>query len=103
MFLIFQRNISCSSGEKVINIRHIFSAIGVGLSIVSQGIVEIGSFQVAYCPHCRTVTNMRVDTTLLNVNGMEENAEIIAVRTYHCGSCGLFVRSEEGCSISLLQ
>ena len=51
--------------------------------------------QTAYCPHCRTVTNLRVTTTLRIADDQKGTAETVVMSTYHCESCCSFVRSEE--------
>lgn len=63
---------------------------------VPQEIFDVIPVQSAYCPHCRTVTNLRVSTNLLIEPGPDGNAETVTVRTYHCEACCLFVRSEKG-------
>jgi hypothetical protein len=49
----------------------------------------------AYCLHCRVVTNLSVSITLATITDSDGQAHTIASRTYHCESCGLFVRSKE--------
>jgi hypothetical protein len=53
------------------------------------------SVHTAYCPYCRTVTNLSVSITLPTIAGADWEAETVASRTYHCESCCSFVRSEE--------
>ena len=72
------------------------------MNIMLQEVFDIIPVQTVYCTHCRTVTNMCVTTTLLPVAGAEGNAEMVAVRTYHCESCCSFVKNEEG-TILLLE
>ncbi len=49
----------------------------------------------AYCPHCRTVTNLRVTSIPQIVARAEGSTETAILKIYHCESCRLFVRSEE--------
>ena len=56
---------------------------------------NINRVLTAYCLHCRVVTNLSVSITLATVTDSDGQAQIVASRTYHCESCGSFVRSEE--------
>jgi hypothetical protein len=49
----------------------------------------------AYCPHCRTVTNLSESITLQINPGPDGKTEMFVSRTYHCESCCSFVRSED--------
>ena len=49
----------------------------------------------AYCPHCRTVTNLHMSISLRSISGTDGNTEMIVSKTYHCESCCSFVRSED--------
>jgi hypothetical protein len=71
----------------------------------NQGRGKIGDFLkvyrninrvlTAYCLHCRVVTNLSASITLATVTDLDGQAQTVASRTYHCESCGSFVRSEE--------
>lgn len=56
---------------------------------------NINRVLTAYCLHCRVVTNLSVSITLATVTDSDGQAQTVASRTYHCESCGSFVRSEE--------
>jgi hypothetical protein len=56
---------------------------------------NINRVLTAYCLHCRVVTNLSVSITLVTVTDSDGQAQTVASRTYHCESCGSFVRSEE--------
>jgi hypothetical protein len=47
------------------------------------------------CPLCRTITNMIVTVTPRGISGKDGKMKTISTKTYHCGSCGSFVRSVE--------
>jgi len=49
----------------------------------------------AYCPNCRTVTNLSVSIKLRTLPAIEGKSETLISRTYHCQSCNLFVRGED--------
>ncbi len=49
----------------------------------------------AYCPQCRTVTNLSGSITLQIIPGSDGKSETVVSRTYHCESCCSFVRSED--------
>jgi hypothetical protein len=44
-----------------------------------------------FCPHCRTVANMNVTVIPRAIAGAKMTT--ITTKTYHCESCGAFVRS----------
>jgi len=46
-----------------------------------------------YCPLCRTAANMKVTVTPRAIVGKDGNMKTIDTKTYHCESCGSFVRS----------
>lgn len=50
---------------------------------------------IAYCPHCRTVTNLRVTTVPQLVARPAGSAETVILTVYQCETCRLLVRSEE--------
>ena len=47
-----------------------------------------------YCPSCRTVRNMRVSKFRDKQTDSNGNIKEILTKTYHCESCGSFVRCE---------
>lgn len=49
----------------------------------------------SYCSHCRVITNQRVAVAPLIVTEPDGKEKIVVLKTYHCESCWLFVRSEE--------
>ena len=49
----------------------------------------------AYCPHCKVVTNLSVSIMPGIVTGPDGEEKLVTSKTYHCESCGLFVRGEE--------
>lgn len=52
-----------------------------------------------YCPFCRIAANMRITVTSKETGGNDGKLKMLAIKTYHCESCGSFVRSideEEG-------
>lgn len=57
--------------------------------------------QTAYCPHCRTVTNLKSVDIPIIVTERSGEEKIVISRSYHCETCGLFVRSDEGNMASL--
>lgn len=62
---------------------------------VPREILDLRPEQTAYCQHCKAVTSLRVTIIPQIVAGTEGHAETVVLRTYHCESCRLFVRSEE--------
>jgi len=46
-----------------------------------------------FCPICRTAANMNVTVTPRAIVGKDGKMKAITTRTYHCESCGFFVRS----------
>ena len=46
-----------------------------------------------YCPFCRTAANMIATVTNKAIAHKDETMITIRTKTYHCGSCGSFVRS----------
>ena len=53
------------------------------------------TLHAAYCPHCRTVTNLSVSITQRTIADADGKEETVVSRTYHCEACRSFVRSEE--------
>ncbi len=54
-----------------------------------------------FCPFCRTANNMSVTVTPKAIAGKDGKIKKITTKTYHCESCGSFVRSideDEGAS-----
>jgi len=47
------------------------------------------------CPACRAIRNLRVTSTTRTVVGPDGKRRLIRTNSYHCGTCGQFVRSEE--------
>jgi hypothetical protein len=45
------------------------------------------------CPLCRTAANMMITVTARAIAGRDSKMKTITTRTYHCESCGSFVRS----------
>ena len=45
-----------------------------------------------YCPFCRTAANMKVTVLPQALVGKDANMKAIDTKTYHCESCGSFVR-----------
>ena len=64
-----------------------------GWSIKSDTLL---SHNIAYCPHCRTVTNFHETTVPQMVTRAEGSVKTTSLRIYHCDECRLFVRNEEG-------
>jgi C4-type Zn-finger protein len=48
-----------------------------------------------FCTRCRTVRNMRVSVSLRKLPDSKGNIKEIVTKSYHCESCGSFVRSED--------
>ncbi len=48
---------------------------------------------IEYCAFCRTAATMNVAAAPLAIAGKNGKIKTIIVKTYHCGSCGSFVRS----------
>jgi hypothetical protein len=46
-----------------------------------------------YCSLCRTVVNLSETVTPRTLVGKDGKIKTIITRTYHCDSCGSFVRS----------
>lgn len=46
-----------------------------------------------YCLLCRSAANMKVSVTPRAIVGKDGNMKTIVAKTYHCESCGSFVRS----------
>jgi hypothetical protein len=51
------------------------------------------SMSIEYCPFCRTAANMIATITLKAIGRKDDTMKTITTKTYHCGSCGSFVRS----------
>ena len=51
---------------------------------------------IELCPTCKAVKNMRVTVSERKVRGADGKERTVTTRTYHCESCGLFVRSDDG-------
>lgn len=47
-----------------------------------------------YCPSCRTIRNMRVSKFRDKQTDSKGKIKEILTKTYHCESCGSFVRCE---------
>ena len=47
------------------------------------------------CPMCRDLRNMSVTTKRRKVVDPDGNTKEILTKTYHCATCGSFVRSED--------
>ena len=45
------------------------------------------------CPVCRTAANMNITVTPRAIANKDGRMKTISTRTYHCESCGSFVRS----------
>lgn len=48
-----------------------------------------------YCPACGAVRNLSVTTAERTVTDEDDKEQNVLTRTYHCESCGRFVRSED--------
>jgi len=48
-----------------------------------------------YCPLCRIAANMNVTVIPRAIAGKDGKMKTITTKTYHCESCGAFVRSIE--------
>ncbi len=46
-----------------------------------------------FCPLCRSATNMSVTVTLRTIAVKDGKMKTMTTKTYHCESCGFFVRS----------
>ena len=46
-----------------------------------------------FCPLCRTAANMNVSSTPRTIASKDGKMKTITTRTFHCESCGSFVRS----------
>ena len=53
------------------------------------------SMDMEMCPSCRTMQNMRMTSTTRTVTGADGNPRTVCTVSYHCESCGAFVRSED--------
>jgi len=51
------------------------------------------SISIEYCLCCRTSADMNVAVTPKGIAGKNGKMKTISTKTYHCGSCGSFVRS----------
>jgi hypothetical protein len=51
------------------------------------------SVPIEYCPFCRTAANMIATVAPQAIARKDEMMKTISTKTYHCGSCGSFVRS----------
>jgi len=49
----------------------------------------------ALCPACRTIRNMKVAFTKRTVKAPDGSVKTLQTVSFHCESCGQFVRSEE--------
>ena len=47
------------------------------------------------CPSCRTIRSMKVAVSKRTVRGPDGSVKTIQTASFHCESCGQFVRSEE--------
>lgn len=58
--------------------------------------IQVGSkLYIAYCQHCRVVTNQSVIVIPCLITETDGEEKLSFSRTYHCETCGLFVRSVE--------
>ena len=48
-----------------------------------------------YCPNCRASRNVSVQSTSRRVSLPDGEVRSVRTRSYHCGSCRQFIRSEE--------
>ena len=48
-----------------------------------------------YCPNCRVTRSMKVDCTTRTEVATDDKATNIETTTLHCGTCAVFVKSEE--------
>ena len=48
------------------------------------------------CPSCRTIRSMKVAYSKRTVRAPDGSVKTIQTASFHCESCGQFVRSEEG-------
>jgi hypothetical protein len=53
---------------------------------------ELQSIALEYCPFCRTAVNMIATVTPKAIARKSDTMKTISTKTYHCGSCGSFVR-----------
>jgi hypothetical protein len=51
------------------------------------------SISIEYCPFCRTAANMIATVAPQAIACKDGMMKTINTKTYHCGSCGSFVRS----------
>ena len=58
-----------------------------------------------YCPLCRIAANMNVTVMPRAIAGKDGKMKTITTKTYHCESCGSFVRNEneEDCAVRIAQ
>jgi len=47
-----------------------------------------------YCPTCRTLRNIRISELKKKAKDADGSIKEIIIKSYHCMSCGSFVRSE---------
>ena len=58
--------------------------------------IQVGSkLSIAYCPNCRVVTNQSIVVIPSFITDPDGEEKLVTEKTYHCETCGLFVRSEE--------
>ncbi len=58
-------------------------------------IQTVSKISAAFCPHCKTITNLSVSLIPVIDTDPDGKEIILTSRTYHCENCGLFVRCEE--------
>ena len=51
---------------------------------------------IELCPTCKLMRNMRVTVSERTAPGPDGKERAVTTRTYHCETCGVFVRSEDG-------
>jgi len=63
------------------------------------------AMSIEFCPLCRTTTNMIITLTPKAIAGPDGKMKTITIKTYHCESCGSFVRNEneEDCAVRIAQ
>ena len=50
---------------------------------------------VELCPSCRVARNMAASVSRRTILAPDGRKKTIRITSFHCGSCGQFVRSEE--------
>jgi|GEM_PF-890250 len=53
-----------------------------------------------FCPQCKTLKNMTISATKKKIKNKKGKEKEILIYSYHCETCGSFVRSEENIGLT---